>query len=92
MEYRKFGNTGLEISPICYGTMRYASKSGQMDDTAREGQRALEAAIDRGINVIHSSYEYGTRWLTSKVLADHPKRHDLQYPNLNKIQTYFISA
>ena len=50
-----------------------------MDDLARGGQRALEQAIDSGVNCIHSSYEYGTRWLTSKVLKDHPKRKDLYH-------------
>ncbi len=79
MRYRRFGSTDLEVSEICYGTMRYASKSGTLDDVGKAGRRALEAAIDRGVNFVHSSYEYGTRWLTSQVLAEHPKRHDLHH-------------
>jgi aryl-alcohol dehydrogenase-like predicted oxidoreductase len=79
MRYRRFGNTDLEVSEICYGTMRYASKTGELDDVGKAGRRALEAAIDRGVNFVHSSYEYGTRWLTSQVLAEHPKRHELHH-------------
>ncbi len=79
MESRAFGNTGLKVPPICYGTMRYANKDGMYDEKSKEGARALEAAIERGIDFIHSSYEYKTRWLTSRVLAHHPKRHDLKH-------------
>lgn len=79
MENRKFGNTELLVSPICYGTMRYASNTGEMDETSRNGKRTLEEAIERGVNFIHSSYEYGTRWLTSQVLKNNPKRHDLHH-------------
>ena len=79
MRYRRFGATDLEVSEICFGTMRYAAKSGEMDDAGRAGQRALEEAIDRGVNFVHSSYEYRTRWLTEQVLAQHPKRHELHH-------------
>ena len=77
MQYRQFGTTGLEVSPICYGTMRYASRSGQHDEHSAAATRALEEAVEAGINFIHSSYEYGTRWLTGEVLGRNPKRHDL---------------
>ena len=79
MKHREFGNTGLVVPPICFGTMRYANKDGVYDEVSREGAKALQAAMERGIDFIHSSYEYRTRWLTSKVLADHPKRHDLKH-------------
>lgn len=79
MKYRVFGNTGLEVSEICYGTMRYASKAGERDERSSEATRALEEAVDAGINFYHSSYEYGTRWLTGEVLGSHPKRHDIHH-------------
>ncbi|MFP4409592.1 MAG: aldo/keto reductase, partial [Spirochaetaceae bacterium] len=79
MNYRIYGNTGLKVSEICYGTMRYASKDGEMDDRSKAGARALEEAVDSGVNFIHSSVEYGTRWLTGEVLGKHPKRHDLHH-------------
>ncbi len=79
MKYRNYGNTDLSVSEICYGTMRYASKDGNLDDQSRAGARALEEAVDSGINFIHSSHEYQTRWLTGDVLAKHPKRHELHH-------------
>ncbi|MCA1755476.1 MAG: aldo/keto reductase [Spirochaeta sp.] len=79
MKYRQYANTGLEVSEICYGTMRYASKDGVMDEQARAGARTLEEAVELGVNFIHSSYEYGTRWLTGQILGKHPKRHDLHH-------------
>jgi aryl-alcohol dehydrogenase-like predicted oxidoreductase len=79
MKYRTYGNTDLSVSEICYGTMRYASKSGKQDEQSRNGARALEEAVDSGINFIHSSFEYGTRWLTGEVLGKHPKRHELHH-------------
>lgn len=79
MKYRTYGNTDLSVSEICYGTMRYASKGGEMDEQSRAGARALEEAVDQGVNFIHSSFEYGTRWLTGDVLGKHPKRHELHH-------------
>ena len=79
MEYRKYGNTDLSVSPICYGTMRYAAKNGRNDEQSKAGARALEEAVEMGINFIHSSFEYQTRWLTGSVLAKHPKRHELHH-------------
>ena len=79
MNYRGFGSTGLELSEICFGTWRYASPSGTADAQSASGGRALRQALDAGINCIHSSHEYGTRWLTGEVLKDHPRRHDLHH-------------
>lgn len=79
MKLRRYGNTDLMVSELCFGTMRYASKSGAEDATSDAGRRALDEAIDRGVNFIHSSYEYGTRWLTGKVLEHHPKRGELHH-------------
>lgn len=79
MNYRTYGNTDLSVSEICYGTMRYASRSGEMNEQSQAGARALEEAVDLGINFIHSSFEYGTRWLTGQVLGKHPKRHELHH-------------
>jgi aryl-alcohol dehydrogenase-like predicted oxidoreductase len=79
MQYRKFGNTDLEVSEICFGPMRFSAKEPSDDDASQQGQSALEHAIDRGVNFIHSSYEYKTRWSMSRVLKNHPKRHDLHH-------------
>ena len=79
MQYRKFGSTDLEVSEICYGPMRFSAKEEGDDQVSKQGQRALEHAIDCGINFIHSSYEYNTRWAMSRVLKDHPRRHELHH-------------
>ena len=79
MQLRRFGTTELEVSPICFGPMRFAAKDGSDDDASRAGRRALERALERGVNFVHSSYEYGTRWSMAKVLAGHPRRHDIHH-------------
>ncbi len=77
MFYRKFGDTDLEVSEICFGPMRFSAKEQGDDEKSRTGKRALERALERGVNFIHSSYEYGTRWAVGEVLKDHPKRKEL---------------
>ena len=79
MNYRKFGNTDLVVSEICFGPMRFSAKEPGADDQSKAGQRALERALERGVNFIHSSYEYRTRWARGQVLKDHPQRHDLYH-------------
>ena len=79
MNYRRFGDTDLEVSEICFGPMRFAEKEPGAEEKSQAGQRALERAIERGVNFIHSSYEYGTRWSMGHVLQDHPKRGELHH-------------
>jgi aryl-alcohol dehydrogenase-like predicted oxidoreductase len=79
VNYRTLSGTDYPISELCFGTMRYADKSGAEDERSAAGARALEEAIDRGVNFIHSSYEYKTRWLTGTVLKGHPKRRELHH-------------
>ena len=74
MHYRKFGNTDLEVSEICFGPMRFAVTEQGEDELSATGKRALERALERGVNFIHSSYEYGTRWAVGQVLKNHPQR------------------
>ena len=74
MHYRKFGNTDLEVSEICFGPMRFAATEQGEDELSATGKRALERALERGVNFIHSSYEYGTRWAVGQVLKNHPQR------------------
>ncbi len=80
MRYRKLVGTDIEISEICLGPMRAATKGEPADDAkSKAGENALRAALDCGVNFLHSSYEYGTRWMMERVLRDHPKRHDLHH-------------
>lgn len=77
MKYRRFGNTDIELSEVAFGTMRYVK--GLYEGDEKEGKRALEEALAAGINSVHSSYEYKTRWATGAVLKAHPKRHEVHH-------------
>lgn len=78
MRYRRFGNTDLELSEIVFGALRFVDGAQARNDEDL-GRRALLAALDAGVNTIHSSYEYGTRWALEKILSHHPRRHDLHH-------------
>jgi aryl-alcohol dehydrogenase-like predicted oxidoreductase len=79
MKYRRLGGTDLDVSVICLGPMRAAAKEPGTDEKSSAGERALRSALDLGVNFLHSSYEYGTRWMMGRVLKDHPKRADLHH-------------
>lgn len=57
MKYNKLGNTGLEISNLCFG----ASSLGSVFHETKEAEsiKAVETAIDGGINFIDVSPYYG---------------------------------
>lgn len=57
MEYRELGKTGLRVSVLGFG----ASPLGNVFDdvSPAEGERAVHAAIDRGINLFDVSPYYG---------------------------------
>jgi aryl-alcohol dehydrogenase-like predicted oxidoreductase len=58
MHYRMLGRTGLEVSEIGYGTWG-VGKAGWTGADDQESQRALHAAIDRGVNFIDTALGYG---------------------------------
>jgi aryl-alcohol dehydrogenase-like predicted oxidoreductase len=78
MMYRKLGGTNLQVSAICLGPMRWRAKEAD-DDKSKAGEMALRRALDAGVNFLHSSYEYGTRWMMGRVLREHPKRSELHH-------------
>lgn len=57
MEYRKFGSTEFEISPMGLGCMRMSGPSGPVDDD--ESIATLHMAFDLGINFLDTSASYG---------------------------------
>jgi len=79
MKYRRLAGTDLDVSVICLGPMRAAAREPGNDEKSRLGELALRSALDAGVNFIHSSYEYGTRWMMGRVLKDHPKRAELHH-------------
>ena len=68
MEYRKLGNSGIKVSPICLGTMMF----GQRTDAAEAG-RIVDSARAAGINFIDTADVYAkgeSERLVGKLLAD----------------------
>ncbi|MFN8525767.1 MAG: aldo/keto reductase [Chloroflexota bacterium] len=59
MEYRTFGSTGLQVSAIGFGTWPIsAGRYGAIDDD--EVSRAINRAIDVGINCVDTAPGYGS--------------------------------
>lgn len=57
MRYKSLGKTGLSVSVIGFGTSPLGNEFGHVD--ASEGQRAVQVAIDAGINYFDTSPYYG---------------------------------
>ena len=67
MEYRKLGNSGLKVSPICLGTMMF----GERTDAAEAG-RIVASARAAGINFIDTADAYAkgeSERVTGKLIA-----------------------
>ena len=58
MEKRILGRTGLEVSVVGFGAMTIGGAFGPVDDN--ESVRALNTAVDEGVNFIDTSDAYGT--------------------------------
>ncbi len=57
MKYRKFGNTGLEVSEIGFGAWAIGGSWGDQKDS--DSLEALEIALDQGVNFIDTAAGYG---------------------------------
>ncbi|MFZ3323655.1 MAG: aldo/keto reductase [Usitatibacter sp.] len=67
MEYRKLGHSGLQVSPICLGTMMF----GDETDAAESG-RIVASARDAGVNFIDTADVYAegeSERLAGKLIA-----------------------
>lgn len=53
MEYRSLGNTAIQVSPICLGTMTYGDQN-----TESEAHDQLDYAVAHGINFIDTAEMY----------------------------------
>ncbi|NOK62945.1 MAG: hypothetical protein GFH27_549293n342 [Chloroflexi bacterium AL-W] len=54
MQYVSLGRTGLQVSPLCLGTMNFGSSTDQA-----ESCNIIDAAIEQGINTIDTANIYG---------------------------------
>ena len=53
MKYRKLGNTDIEVSVICLGTMTFGEQNSQ-----EEGFQQMDYSLDRGINFFDTAELY----------------------------------
>ncbi len=60
MQYRKFGNTGVEISALGFGAMRlpYCEKDGKWVLDEEKSVQILQRAFDLGVNYVDTAYGY----------------------------------
>ncbi len=58
MEYRQLGRTRLEISAIGFGCWEIGGTYGRIDE--RQFERAVQQAIDNGINCLDTAEACGT--------------------------------
>lgn len=57
MKYRKFGNTGIEVSEIGFGAWAIGGSWG--DQKESDSLEALDTAVDNGVNFIDTAAGYG---------------------------------
>jgi len=63
MEYRRLGNSGLEVSPICLGTMMFGDRAD-----AATSQKIVDAAFASGVNFIDTADVY-TKGASEKIVG-----------------------
>lgn len=72
MQYRRFGNTGITLSALGFGTMRFPENEDKTVDEERT-IRMLRDGIDGGINYVDTAYMYHdgqSEPVTGKALLD----------------------
>jgi aryl-alcohol dehydrogenase-like predicted oxidoreductase len=61
MEMRRLGNTGLKVSPLCFGTMTFGSQWTQIGTTDQSQAKALvDRCIEAGVNFFDTADVYST--------------------------------
>ena len=66
MKYREFGKLGWKVSEISFGSWAIGSDWGHVDESSAE--KALNRAIDRGVNLIDTADVYG-KGRSEKIIA-----------------------
>ncbi|MCB9594446.1 MAG: aldo/keto reductase [Sandaracinaceae bacterium] len=75
MEYRRLGNSGLEVSTLCLGGMTFGEATEgsfmhQVGSDADTAMAVMNRALDAGINFIDTADVYGPDGLSERVMGD----------------------
>lgn len=68
MEYRNLGGSGLQVSPICLGTMMFGGQTTEADS-----KRIIDKAIDHGVNFLDTADMYNagvSEEIVGRAIAD----------------------
>ena len=74
----QLGRTGLDVSPICFGTWQLGGDWGEIDRD--EAKAAIRRALDLGINFFDTAQAYGfgkSEQLLAEALGDDIRRDDV---------------
>lgn len=84
MEYVKFGNTGMDVSPICLGCMSFGSADGWVHNpwalNEEDSRAILKRALDLGVNFFDTAnaYAYGSsEEILGRALKDYANRDEV---------------
>jgi len=84
MEYKKLGNTGMDVSPICLGAMSFGSAEGWAHNVwalNEEDSRAIvKRALDLGVNFFDTAnvYAYGeSEKILGRALNNYANRDEI---------------
>ncbi|PZF87781.1 aldo/keto reductase [Listeria ivanovii] len=83
MEYVKFGNTGMDVSKICLGTMGFGDKDKWVHKWVLDEANSrpiIKKALDLGINFFDTAniYSYGeSEKIVGRALKDYASRDDI---------------
>jgi aryl-alcohol dehydrogenase-like predicted oxidoreductase len=83
MNYVKFGNTGLDVSPLCLGTMGFGDPNSGFHEWVVEeadSREVIKKALDLGINFFDTAnvYSYGaSEEIVGRALNDFAPRDEI---------------
>lgn len=83
MDYVKFGNTGLDVSPLCLGTMGFGDPNSGFHEWVLEeddSREVIKKALDLGINFFDTAnvYSYGASGeIVGRALNDFAPRDEI---------------
>ena len=83
MDYVKFGNTGIDVSPLCLGTMGFGDPNSGFHEWVLEeddSREVIKKALDLGINFFDTAnvYSYGaSEEIVGRALNDFAPRDEI---------------